>query len=79
MDLNNIAQIIGTLGFPIVACGALFYQNWKFTEQHKEEVRELRDAQETTNARLVEAIQNNTLALSVLSTKIEVFGEHGQD
>ncbi len=32
MDFNDIMQAVSTVGFPIVACGVLFYQNSKLTQ-----------------------------------------------
>ena len=32
MDFNTIMQAVSAVGFPIVACGVLFYQNSKLTE-----------------------------------------------
>lgn len=32
MDFNTVMQAVSTVGFPIVACGVLFYQNNKLTE-----------------------------------------------
>ncbi len=32
MDFNSLMQAISTVGFPIVCCGVLFYQNSKLTE-----------------------------------------------
>ena len=32
MDFNSIMQAVSTVGFPIVCCGVLFYQNNKLTE-----------------------------------------------
>ena len=32
MDFNTIMQAVSTVGFPIVACGVLFYQNSKLIE-----------------------------------------------
>jgi hypothetical protein len=32
MDFNAIMQAVSTVGFPIVACGVLFYQNSKLTQ-----------------------------------------------
>lgn len=32
MDINAVMQAVSTVGFPIVACGVLFYQNNKLTE-----------------------------------------------
>lgn len=59
MELNEIIQAISTVGFPIVACCALFWQNYKSEERHKEE-----------SGKLSEALNNNTIALTELSTKL---------
>lgn len=59
MDVSTIAQLIGTLGFPIVATCALFWWNMKQEERHREEVKQLADA-----------IENNTKALIVLSERL---------
>lgn len=32
MDFNVLMQAVSTVGFPIVACGVLFYQNSKLTQ-----------------------------------------------
>ena len=32
MDINTIAQIVSTVGFPIAACCVMFYQNGKLQE-----------------------------------------------
>lgn len=32
MDFNALMQAVSTVGFPIVCCGVLFYQNSKLTE-----------------------------------------------
>ena len=32
MDFTTIMQAVSTVGFPIVACGVLFYQNGKLSE-----------------------------------------------
>lgn len=44
MDVNSIISLVGTLGFPIVMCGALFWYMIKQNEQHSIESREMRDA-----------------------------------
>lgn len=44
MDANSIITVVGTLGFPIVMCGALFWYMIKQNEQHSTESREMRDA-----------------------------------
>lgn len=44
MEIESIIQIIGSLGFPIVACGALFWMLNKQTEMHKQEMDTIKDA-----------------------------------
>lgn len=41
MDVNAIMQLVSTLGFPIVMCGALFWKMNKQDEQHKIEMSNL--------------------------------------
>lgn len=60
MDINGIAQLVGTLGFPIVCCGALFWRMIKSDEQHKEEI-----------SKMSEALNNNTTAITRLTDKLE--------
>lgn len=60
MDANTIIQIVGSLGFPIVMCGALFWRQVKSDEQHNAEMD-----------KLSEALNNNTLAITKLSDKLD--------
>lgn len=55
MDATNIAQLIGTLGFPIVCCGALFWYMIKEKDAHKAEMEELR-----------KSVEANTQAINTL-------------
>ena len=59
MDTNAIVQLISSLGFPIACCVAMFWQNNKLNESHKEET-----------SKLNEAINNNTIALNHLIDKL---------
>lgn len=59
MDTSTIVQIISSLGFPIACCVAMFWQNNKLNESHKEEV-----------SKLNEAINNNTIALNHIIDKL---------
>lgn len=60
MDANTIIQMVGSLGFPIVMCGALFWRQVKSDEQHKAEMD-----------KLSEALNNNTMAITKLSDKLD--------
>lgn len=64
MDVNTLIQLVGSLGFPIVACGALFWRMIKSDEQHKEEM-----------SKMSEALNNNTSALVKLTEKLEKEGK----
>lgn len=59
MDVNTLIQLVSSLGFPIVCCGALFWKMVKTDEQHKEEMD-----------KVTEALDNNTIALTKLSDKL---------
>lgn len=63
MDVNTLIQLVGSLGFPIVACVALFWRMIKSDEQHIEEMN-----------KMSEALNNNTSALVKLTEKLEKEG-----
>lgn len=44
MELSELGQLIGTLGFPIVACCAVFWYLQKESDNHKQEMTSMRDA-----------------------------------
>lgn len=44
MELTELGQLIGALGFPIVACCAVFWYLQKESENHKQEMNSMRDA-----------------------------------
>lgn len=61
MDANTIIQIISSLGFPIVMCGALFWYMVKQRQTHQGETEHLKDT-----------IAENTKVLAELTTLIKV-------
>lgn len=63
MDFNVLIQLVGSLGFPVVACGALFWRMVKSDEQHKEEIN-----------KMSEALNNNTSAIVKLTEKLDKEG-----
>lgn len=60
MEYSTVVQLINGVGFPIACCVALFHQNTKQSENHKTEMTELKTV-----------IENNTLILRELITKID--------
>lgn len=55
MDFSAVSQLISSVGFPIAACVALFWQMNKESTQHKEEMDALK-----------ESLNQNTLAITKL-------------
>ncbi len=61
MDIQVIGQLVASLGFPIVACGALFWMMNKQEERHGEEIGSLR-----------KTIEDNTNVLASLKELIQI-------
>lgn len=61
MDVQVIGQLIASLGFPIVACGAMFWMVNKQEERHKEEMDGMR-----------KTIEDNTNVLTSLKDLIQI-------
>lgn len=57
-----ITQMVGTLGFPIVCCGALFWDRIKAEERRAKEA----ELHQKEVAELQKAIEANTLAITAL-------------
>ena len=60
MGVNEVLNIISTVGFPIAVCLICFWYINKIQEQHKEET-----------AKLAEALNNNTVVMQQLVDKLE--------
>lgn len=60
MDFSAIAQMISTVGFPIACCIIMFQALTKEQENHKQEM-----------SAVTAALNNNTVALTKLSDKLE--------
>lgn len=60
MEFNDIITAICTVGFPIVAYGALFWYVLKKDTEHRSEVE-----------KMTEAINNNTIALTKLIERLD--------
>lgn len=57
--VNMVVQIIQSVGFPIVCCGALFWYMIKQRDVHREETD-----------KLAQALNNNTQAIIELKDKL---------
>lgn len=70
MDPNAIVQLVGSLGFPIVCCGALF---WYINKTMKDFSTETKDSIKS----LIKSISENTDATTRLVTTVEVITKLG--
>ena len=59
MDVQTVTSLIGSLGFPIMCCIALFWYMTKSQAQHKEEMD-----------KMSEAINNNTNVMNQLIAEL---------
>lgn len=70
MDLNNISEIISTIGFPIVCfimCG--WYVKYR-EDRNDEKIDKLNTMHDDESKQMISAINNNTLALQKLTDKL---------
>ena len=70
-DLNNIAALIGTLGFPIVACCAMGYFFVKIINNYRADIKELQGNHKAEIDKLSEVVSNNTLVLQKLVDRLD--------
>lgn len=59
--MNEIVQVVSSVGFPIVMCVIMFKYTYELNTQHKEE-----------SEKFTEALNENTLVLQKLCDKIGV-------
>lgn len=71
MNVNDIATIISSVGFPIVACIGLGWYVKYQTDNNNKEVAEMRKEHNDEINKVTDALNNNTLALQKLCDKID--------
>lgn len=70
MTVNDIVTIVTSVGFPIVACGAMAWYVKYISDRHSTEVQQLNEQHQEEMKQVTEALNNNTLALQKLCDKI---------
>lgn len=69
--MSDVATLISSFGFPIVAClGLAWYVKYQ-TDNNNKEVKEMRQEHQDEIAKVTEALNNNTIALQRLCDKFE--------
>lgn len=82
MDFSQVGSLIASLGFPIVACGAMAFFIVKRSQANDEKLENLRKEQredikqlemehKEEVAKMTEALNNNTKAIDRLIDRIE--------
>ena len=71
MDFNTILQVIGSYGFPIVACCALAWYFNKINENYRNDLKELNANHKEEVKAMTEAIANNTLVIQKLVDSLD--------
>jgi len=72
MGINEMVQLVGTLGFPIFMCLALAYYVKYTTDRQREEVSKLNEQHQNEIQNVTYAINNNTIALTKLCEKLDI-------
>ena len=67
MDMGSIAQLITSLGFPVVACILMGYYIKLQTDYYRSDVKDLQSQHKDEMLQVTEAVNNNTKALLQLS------------
>ena len=70
MEIAEVVNFIGTIGFPIAGCVFMAYYIKYITDKHREEVKELNEQHRVEMGEVTQAINNNTLALTKLCDKL---------
>lgn len=70
MELNEILSAIASVGFPIVACGAMAYFFAKVNANYRTDIKEIQAQHKEEVAAMTTAINNNTLVIQRLVDKI---------
>lgn len=71
MTVADIASIVASIGFPCTACIAMGWYVKYSTDQNNKRIDNLQAQHREENKQVVEAINNNTIALTKLCEKME--------
>ena len=75
MDANIIITMIGSLGFPIVACIfiAIFFS--KTQDNYRADIKEMQTQHKAETDKMTEAINNNNLLLQRILDRLDKEGD----
>lgn len=70
--MDQILSAISTVGFPIVACGAMFYYIDKMDKRHSDEVGQLREVINNNTEALISSTSMTKAALDAISRRLDI-------
>lgn len=71
MDANTVVTLIGSLGFPIVACLGMAWFFAKVNDNYRSDIKEMNSQHKEEMDKMTEAINNNTLVIQKLIDRME--------
>lgn len=71
MDFNSFIQLVSTLGFPIVCCGAAGWYIKYITDKNREQINKIMEQHQSEIKEITTALNNNTLAITKLTDYME--------
>ena len=71
MDINSLKTIIGSYGFPILACCAIAWFFYKTTENYRNDLKEINASHKEEVKAMTDAIANNTLVIQKLVDSLD--------
>lgn len=71
MDFQTIMTAVGTVGFPIVACGCMAYFFAKTNENYRQDLKEQNQMHKEETKSLVDAINNNSMVIQRLIDELD--------
>ena len=71
MGFNEVMQMIGSYGFPILACCAVGWFFYKTTENYRNDLKEINAAHKDEVKAMTDAIANNTLVIQKLVDSLD--------
>ena len=69
--MSEIVQIISTVGFPIVCCGALMYYVKYIIDMNREQLNSIMETHKHETGELTTALNNNTLVMQKLVDRLD--------
>lgn len=71
MDTNAMITLIQTIGFPIVACGAMAWYVKYITDRNREDIEKIRDSHSIEMKEVTKVLNDNTIAINKLYEKLD--------